>query len=101
MLYETWGTKGAHLSSKSAILALVTGKIDVPNVGAYALLHQVWGQPEHLEELLARGMRLVDLDSEVRLLVVENPPVGSRPWKAPPPLRCAGRPPSCAALIGR
>ncbi len=54
-----------------------------------------------VKKLLAHGMRLVDKDSEVRLLVVENPPAGSRPWKAPPPLRCAGRPPACAALIGR
>ena len=57
--------------------------------------------PGWVKKFLSRGMHLVSERAGSRLLAATNPRPESRPWRAPPPLRCAGRPPACAAKAGR
>lgn len=66
----------------------------------YILLGPGYPQPWR-NQLIEYGMQPVFEQAGSQLLATVNPSPRSRPWNAPTPLRCAGRPASCAAEAGR
>jgi len=55
------------------------------------------------DRLLRESPRLHPLTERAGVVVyqVSEAPASSRPWRAPPPLACAGRPPACLRALGR